>query len=328
MKTFPLHVIIVQCQAKKFTLQVNQGMPVATLKGTIQGYTSILSQNQRLIYAGKEMKDTKLLRDYGVAVGMTVHCAQRGTPVSFPIVENSLQEMHTKLENERLQKEKEKTARNETTSGGSNTGNKAGELIDLEVKDMNDTNGDVRKPTREQKNEIIYATSLHDSVIEDGRGSPNENVNNNSTQMERSNKRKRENSCNADYDMRKNVEIIIDEDDESNLNIDNSYGSEKGKINMKTVDRRSESTSSSGTFMPIYSKSTSAQIVSVNPTIILDSDDDMSEIELKGKDKDRLKEMSRELDDSQNKHKKRKKVQQPQGEPDGRDDDDDVILVL
>lgn len=339
MKTFLVHVIIVQSQAKKFSLQVNQGMPVPTLKATIEAHTSILSRNQRLIYAGKEMKDSRILRDYGVAVGMTVHCAQRGTPVSLPIIENSLHEMQIKLKNEQQQKEKEKADKLQMTASGSKTGGEKDEVIDLEMKDMK---GDGLKSMKEQigKN-IVYATSLHDSIIEDGGGSPNENVNNNRTQVERSNKRKRDalsssassdqSECGGgnDPNMKKNVEIIIDEEDD-NIQCSNVvHGNMNRKGNTKPIDRRSGSTSSSATLMPIYSNSTTPQVVAVNPTIILDSDDEMSEIDLKTKEKEGIKNRNVEYDDHQNKSKKRQKMQQPEGGARRReDDDDDVILVL
>lgn len=332
MKTFLVHVIIVQSQAKKFSLQVNQGMPVHTLKATIQEHTSILSDNQRLIYAGKEMKDSKILRDYGVAVGMTVHCAQRGKPVSLPVIENSLHEMQITLENVRKQKEKEKADKLQMVASGSKIGGEKDEVIDLEMK------GDGLKSMQEQTGKnIVYATSLHDSIIEDGRGSPNENVNNNRTQVERSNKRKRDTLSSSDQsacsggndpNTKKNVEIIIDEEYDNIQGSNVIYGNMNRKANTKPIDRRSGSTSSSATLMPIYSNTTTPQVVAVNPTIILDSDDEMSEIDLKGKEKDGLKDRNAEYDDNQHKNKKRKKMQQPEDEARREDDDDDVILVL
>ena len=238
-------------------------MPVATLKGTIQGHTSILSENQRLIYAGQELKDNKILRDYGVNVGMTVHCAQRGTPVNLAIVENSLQEMQTKLENERQQKEKEKATKNQIVFSGSDISNEKEGVIDLEMKDNKDLKGGDRNSKREHTNKTFYATSLKDSVIEDGRDISNENVNNNQKDVERSNKRKRKNLTDNDPDMKKNVEIIIDEDNEDNINNNNCSSKGSGNTNTKAIDRRSGSISSA-TSMPIYSNGIRPQAMGVN----------------------------------------------------------------
>ena len=84
MRTFPVHILIVQTQGKKFTLEVNQGMPVSVFATLISNHTSISPNSMRIIYAGKELaprerdREKKMLRDYGVTPNMTFHVAQRG----------------------------------------------------------------------------------------------------------------------------------------------------------------------------------------------------------------------------------------------------------
>lgn len=62
---------------KTITVDVNEGDTIETLKQKINEKEGIPTDQQRLIFSGKQMEDERTLSDYGVTNGATMHLVLR-----------------------------------------------------------------------------------------------------------------------------------------------------------------------------------------------------------------------------------------------------------
>jgi ubiquitin len=62
---------------KTITIEMEQSDNIATMKQKIMDKEGIGVEQQRLIFAGKQLEDTRTLQDYSLQEGNTVHLVLR-----------------------------------------------------------------------------------------------------------------------------------------------------------------------------------------------------------------------------------------------------------
>ena len=63
--------------SRTLTLYLDEDTPIENLKARIQDSTGVPPNDQRLIYAGKQLEDNKTLKDYNVWNETTIHMVLR-----------------------------------------------------------------------------------------------------------------------------------------------------------------------------------------------------------------------------------------------------------
>ena len=63
--------------SRTLTLYLEEDSPIEDLKARIQDSTGVPPNDQRLIYAGKQLEDNKTLKDYNVWNETTIHMVLR-----------------------------------------------------------------------------------------------------------------------------------------------------------------------------------------------------------------------------------------------------------